>query len=144
MPAALGWGTLAASSLVIGAIVALLIRINVRAIGLIMGFGAGVLISAVAFDLVEEAVDRASGRGAALAGVLAGCVVFFTRLAHQPFRRCRSQGRHRGSGERFSLAIVLGTVLDGIPESMVVGLTIFRGWSRGRGLSDCCLHLQPA
>ena len=56
MAAAFGWGTLAASSLVIGAVVALLFRISLRAIGLIMGFGAGVLISAVAFDLVEEAV----------------------------------------------------------------------------------------
>ena len=51
MGAAFGWGTLAASSLVIGALVALWFKISLRAIGLIMGFGAGVLISAVAFDL---------------------------------------------------------------------------------------------
>ncbi len=50
-------GNLAASSLVIGAIVALIFHISLRTIGLIMGFGAGVLISAVAFDLVEEAAD---------------------------------------------------------------------------------------
>ena len=55
MAAAFGWGTLAASSLVIGALVALRFRISLRVIGLIMGFGAGVLISAVAFDLIEEA-----------------------------------------------------------------------------------------
>ena len=52
MAAAFGWGLLAASSLVIGALVALRFRISLRAIGLIMGFGAGVLISAVSFDLV--------------------------------------------------------------------------------------------
>ena len=57
MAAAFGWGTLAASSLVIGAALALLFRISLRVIGLIMGFGAGVLISAVAFDLVQEAAE---------------------------------------------------------------------------------------
>ena len=55
---AFGWGTLASSSLVIGAVVALCFRIGLRLIGLIMGFGAGVLISAVSFDLVEEAADN--------------------------------------------------------------------------------------
>ncbi len=60
MAAAFGWGLLAASSLVIGALVALRFRIGLRTIGLIMGFGAGVLISAVAFDLVEEAAEMGS------------------------------------------------------------------------------------
>jgi ZIP family zinc transporter len=69
MAASFGWGTLAASSLVIGAIVALVFRINLRTIGLIMAFGAGVLISALAFDLVEEGVDKASGHGWAIAGL---------------------------------------------------------------------------
>ena len=77
MAAAFGWGTLAASSLVIGALVALWFRISLRAIGLIMGFGAGVLISALAFDLVQEAADKAPGSGWAIAGIFAGCLVFF-------------------------------------------------------------------
>ena len=46
-------------------------------IGLIMAFGAGVLISAVSFDLVEEAVGISSGDGWVLAGLFAGCLVFF-------------------------------------------------------------------
>jgi ZIP family zinc transporter len=77
MAAAFGWGTLAACSLVIGALVALWFRISLRVIGLIMAFGAGVLISAVAFDLVEEAASKAHGNGAAIAGIFAGCAVFF-------------------------------------------------------------------
>jgi zinc transporter, ZIP family len=77
MAEAYAWGTLAASSLVIGAAAALRFRISLRTIGLIMGFGAGVLISAVAFDLVEEAVGKASGHGAVLIGIFAGCGVFF-------------------------------------------------------------------
>ena len=72
MAAAFGWGLLAASSLVVGAILAIRFRIGLRAIGLIMGFGSGVLISAVAFDLVEEAVNTQSGHWAAMTGVFAG------------------------------------------------------------------------
>jgi ZIP family zinc transporter len=77
MAAAFGWGVLAASSLVIGAVVALLFRIKLRVIGLIMAFGAGVLISAVAFDLVEEAAQKSTGSGWTIAGLFAGCAVFF-------------------------------------------------------------------
>ena len=77
MGAAFGWGTLAASSLVIGALVALWFKISLRVIGLIMAFGAGVLISAVAFDLVEEAAGKSSGQGAVAGVLFAGCVVFF-------------------------------------------------------------------
>ena len=63
MASAFGWGTLAASSLVIGALVALWFHISLRAIGLMMAFGAGVLISAVSFDLVEEAADKSPATG---------------------------------------------------------------------------------
>src|SRR6478752_4890371 len=129
---AFGWGTLAASSLVIGAIIALLFRIGLRAIGLIMGFGAGVLISAVAFDLVEEAFGMSSGHGWVIAGIFAGCAVFFGG----DWLIDRSGGSERKDAEGrqqsgSSLAIVLGSVLDGIPESMVIGLTIFQGGGVG-------------
>jgi ZIP family zinc transporter len=132
MASAFGWGTLAASSLVIGAVVALAFRIGLRTIGLIMGFGAGVLISAVAFDLVEEAVDTQTAHWAVVVGIFAGCAVFFTgdwiidRLGGEE-RKAADRAQESGS----ALAIVLGTVLDGIPESMVIGLTIFRGGAVG-------------
>jgi ZIP family zinc transporter len=77
MGAAFGWGLLAASSLVIGAVIAFLIRIPLRVIGLIMGFGVGVLISAVAFDLIEEAAQKSTGNGWVAGGLFAGCLVFF-------------------------------------------------------------------
>jgi ZIP family zinc transporter len=126
MAAAFGWGLLAASSLVIGALVALLLPIGLRTIGLIMGFGAGVLISAVAFDLVEEAAAKASGQTAVIAGIFAGCGVFFG--GDHLIDRWGGADRKDAQGAQESgsaLAIVLGTVLDGIPESMVIGLTIF-------------------
>ena len=132
MAAAFGWGTLAAFSLVIGAVAALRFRISTRQIGLIMGFGSGVLISAVSFDLVEEAFDMASGRGFAIAGIFAGCGVFFT--GDWLIDRSGGGDRKDATGAQESgsaLAIVLGTVLDGIPESMVIGLTIFQGGAVG-------------
>jgi ZIP family zinc transporter len=134
MAASFGWGTLAASSLVIGSIVALVFRINLRTIGLIMGFGSGVLISAVAFDLVEEAAGKSIGHGWTVAGLFAGCLVFFfgDRLIDRLGGGDRKDptGAEEDSGGS-SLSIVLGSVLDGIPESMVIGLTIFEGGAVG-------------
>jgi zinc transporter, ZIP family len=132
MLTAFGWGILAASSLVIGAVVALRFRISLLWIGLIMGFGAGVLISAVAFDLVEEAAGKTSGHGAVIAGIFAGCGVFFA--GDWLIDRFGGADRKDATGAQESgsaLAIVLGTVLDGIPESMVIGLTIFEGGAVG-------------
>ena len=132
MAASFGWGTLAASSLVIGAVIALRFQISLRMIGLIMAFGAGVLISAVSFDLVEEAVDKSSGNGWVVAGLFAGCGVFFggdwliDRMGGSD-RKDADGGQESGS----PLSIVLGTVLDGVPESMVIGLTIFEGGAVG-------------
>ena len=132
MAASFGWGTLAASSLVIGALIALRFHIGLRAIGLIMGFGAGVLISAVAFDLVEEAAQKSTGSGWTIAGLFAGCAVFF--LGDKLIDRYGGSDRKDPTGDQESgspLSIVLGTVLDGIPESMVIGLTILEGGAVG-------------
>ena len=132
MGAAFGWGLLSASSLVIGGLFAIWFKISLRAIGLIMAFGAGVLISAVAFDLVEEAAEKANGQGIAAWGLFAGCGVFFggdwliSRMGGGN-RKAAAGGEEGDSGP----AIVLGTVLDGIPESMVIGLTIFEGGKVG-------------
>lgn len=77
MDAAFGWGLLSASSLVIGSLVAIWLHIGLRVIGLIIAFGAGVLISAVASELVEEAAEKSSGVGAVAWGLFIGCAVFF-------------------------------------------------------------------
>ena len=132
MAAAFGWGILAASSLVVGAIVAVTLHASRRLIGLIMGFGAGVLISAVAFDLVEEAAGQGAGQAALIAGLFAGCLVFFG--GDVLIERFGGGDRKDAGGDQSNgsaLAIVLGTVLDGIPESMVIGLTIFQGGAVG-------------
>src|SRR5262249_50105627 len=101
-------------------------------IGLIMAFGAGVLISAVAFDLVEEAASTSWGHGANALGIFAGCGVFFA--GNWLIGRAGGAERKDAAGAPESgaaLAIVLGTVLDGVPESMVIGLTLLEGGKVG-------------
>jgi ZIP family zinc transporter len=127
MGAALFWGLVASSSLVIGGLVALRVRIEGRVLGLIMAFGAGVLISAVAFELVEEAFDTSAGEGGVALGLLAGSLVFF--VGDGLIDRMGGAGRKRSTGEQAGgsgLAIVLGIVLDGVPESLVLGLTVLQ------------------
>src|SRR4051812_13957277 len=130
MAESFAWGLLASSSLVLGALIALRLRIGRRPLGLIMAFGSGVLISAVSFDLVQEAYDTSNGSGGVAVGLFAGCGVFF--VGDTLIDRMGGSGRKKVAREASSsagspLAIVLGTVLDGIPESMVIGLTILQG-----------------
>jgi ZIP family zinc transporter len=132
MRASFLWGTLAASTLIIGAGIAMVFRVSHRWIGLIMAFGVGVLISAVAFDLVEEATTVATSNWPVYLGIFAGCAVFY--VGDLLIERMGGEGRKDPTGgERggSALAIVLGTVLDGIPESMVIGLTIYAGGEVG-------------
>ena len=127
-----GWGVLASSSLVIGAVIALVFRVSHRWIGLILAFGAGVLISAVAFDLVEEATTVSTSHWPVYIGIFTGCAVFY--VGDLLIERLGGESRKdpKGGGDEGSpLAIVLGTVLDGVPESMVIGLTIYAGGQVG-------------
>ena len=117
------WGLLGSSSLVVGAALALWPP-GRRLLGLVMAFGAGVLISAVAYDLVEDAFDSASG-WVLLAGLAAGALTFF--VGDLLIDRWGGNNRKRSTGDQAEGsggAIALGTVLDGIPESVVLGTTL--------------------
>jgi ZIP family zinc transporter len=119
------WGVVAASSLVLGGALAGWLPIGRRVLGLVMAFGAGVLISAVAFELVEEAFETSPWKGGAALGLFLGSLVFFVGdwLIDRSGGADRKslEGGHSGG---FALPIVLGIVLDGIPESFVLGLTV--------------------
>jgi zinc transporter, ZIP family len=124
------WGALAASSLLLGGVLALRLRIPARLLGLILGFGAGVLISAVAYELVEEAFSTADAGGWVAVGLFAGALVFFggdELIGRMGGSRRKSMGGEQEEGT--ALAILLGIVLDGIPESVVIGLTLLQGGS---------------
>jgi len=68
------WGMVAASSLLIGGLLTFWLRIGNKMLGLIMAFGAGVLISAVAFELAHEAVTLSAGSGTAAWGLFTGAI----------------------------------------------------------------------
>jgi zinc transporter, ZIP family len=123
--ASFAWGFLAASTLVVGGAVALSWRIGEQLLGLVMAFGSGVLISAVAFELVQEAWDREGGRSSVALGLFAGSATFWA--GDLLIDRLGGGDRKHSGGRQVEgspLAIVLGTVLDGVPESLVLGLTI--------------------
>jgi len=125
---AFGWGFVGALSLLLGGAAALLWGVHERVLGLVMAFGSGVLISAVAFELVEEAYNTTSARGGVAGGLAAGCLVFFA--GDLLIDRIGGANRKSSRGKQANgspLAIVLGIVLDGIPESIVLGLTIVTG-----------------
>jgi ZIP family zinc transporter len=118
--AALAWGALAASSLVIGAAFGLLRSWPQRLIGLVLGFGAGALISAGSFELVQEGVQKARGWPVAI-GLAVGALTYYLAAG-----RVAAMG---GGG-----ALALGAFLDGIPEQMVLGIGLAGGESVSAGL----------
>jgi zinc transporter, ZIP family len=111
--AALGWGALAASSLALGALIGLARPWPHKAIGLVLGFGAGALISAVSFELAEDGVKIAGGLPVAI-GLGVGALTYFV-----------ASGRVAAMGGGAALA--LGSFLDGIPEQMVLGIGLAAG-----------------
>jgi zinc transporter, ZIP family len=122
------WGLFASSSLVVGGLLALRVSVSRLVLGLVMAFGAGVLISAVAFELVEDAFEESELLRDVAFGLFAGCAAF--SIGDGLIDRFGGGDRKRMSGEQSSgspLAIVLGIVLDGIPESAVIGLTLLEG-----------------
>jgi ZIP family zinc transporter len=120
--AAVGWGALAASSLVIGALLALARPWPPRAVGLVLSFGAGALISAVSFELFAEGVQEAGALPVAF-GLGAGALTYF--LLDRPMERKPDSG---GS------ALALGAFLDGIPEQLVLGIGLAEGGGVSVGL----------
>ena len=102
------WGLLAASSLLLGAVAGLFLRLPQHLVAAITGFGAGVLISAVAFELTEEAYS-VGGADAVAFGLAAGAIVYF--LGARDIKR-----REGGGGGGASDAIAFGAALDAVPE----------------------------
>jgi ZIP family zinc transporter len=113
--AALGWGALAASSLVIGALLSLARDWPERVVGLVLAFGAGALISAVSFELAEEGV-AIGGAGPVGIGFALGAVTYFVL-----------DGLVERRGSDPASALALGAFLDGIPEQLVLGLGLAAG-----------------
>ena len=115
----LGWGALAASSLVVGAVLALVRSWSDTVVGLVLGFGAGALVASVSFELAEEGL-RIGGAWPVAVGLAVGGATFY--LANRWV-----ESRSSGGGA----TLALGAFLDGIPEQAVLGI----GLAQGQGIS---------
>ncbi|HEY0421166.1 MAG TPA: hypothetical protein VGC80_16745 [Acetobacteraceae bacterium] len=126
------WGLLAGGALVVGALIAWFVNVPQRAIAAVMAFGAGVLISALAFELMDEAY-RKGGFDSTAIGFVGGAAVYtlanWLLARHGAKHRKRSQGQQpsEDEDEGSGMAIAIGALLDGIPESIVIGLSMLQG-----------------
>ena len=124
---AFGWGAVGASALLIGAVIAYQLSPSRRVIAVVMALGTGLLIGSVSFELVEEALKTQTVAWVALL-VLVGAGAF--TVGNWLLERRGGANRKDPEGaqaEGSPMAIVLGSVLDGIPESFVLGLTVLLG-----------------
>lgn len=126
------WGFVGASSLIVAAEVAFAFKLSRFAIGLIMAFGVGALISSVAFELIVPAMaEQAVENWVVGVALFLGSVTFFAgdrliaRIGGSNRKSAEGEGQN-GEGDS-GLGIVLGTVLDGIPESAVLGMSLVGG-----------------
>lgn len=130
MLAALLWGLVGSSSLVLGALLGARVTLPGRALGLLLGFGAGALISAISFELADEALG-AGGPAALAAGLALGALTFYggDRLLER-----RTGTPRRARGPQAGAALALGALLDGLPEQAAIGLSIAAGGEVGLAL----------
>jgi ZIP family zinc transporter len=130
------WGLFAGGALVVGALVAWFVRVPKVVVYSVMAFGAGVLISALAFDLVDDA-EATGGLGPTLVGFLAGALAYVAgnvALARRGARHRKRSGDQQPSEQKqqgSGTAIALGALLDGVPESIVLGLSLLGGHGVG-------------
>jgi zinc transporter, ZIP family len=128
------WGLLAGSALVLGAAIGYLARLPKRLVAAVMAFGSGVLISAVVLELMNEAYEH-GGFAASAAGLLAGAVgytVANVAVSHHGARHRKRSGGQQPSESQSpgsGLSIAIGALLDGIPESVVIGVSLLAGGS---------------
>jgi zinc transporter, ZIP family len=124
---AFGWGAFGAAALLVGAVIAYQLSPSRRVIAVVMALGTGLLIGSVAFELIDEALETQTV-GWVVFAVLVGSATF--TVGDWLLTRGGGGDRKDATGaqsEGSPLAIVLGSVLDGIPESFVLGLTVLQG-----------------
>lgn len=122
------WGLLATSSLVMGGVIASRFSLSKRLIGIILGFGAGTLISAISYELIFESVKLAKGTGFPAFGFFTGAFVFFfADWLIEKLGAVDPIDQDKPAQSRLLVPMVLAIILDGIPESIVIGLGIFEG-----------------
>ncbi|KHL95100.1 membrane protein [Paenibacillus sp. IHB B 3415] len=129
---ALMWGAISGSAVLLGALLALFLSIPTKLIGFIMAFGTGVLIGAAAYELLEDSASD-GGLTPTIIGFTAGALVFtlfdwyISRKGGAGRKRsARASGKTEAKGGS-GMAIFAGTVLDAIPESIMIGASLIAG-----------------
>lgn len=126
------WGLVGGGALVLGAAVGYLVKVPSKVIAGVMAFGSGVLISALSFELMAEAF-KGAGITATAVGFLLGAICYAVAnrvLAIYGAKHRNRSGNHQPSEAQqpgSGAAIAIGALLDGIPESIVIGLSILHG-----------------
>ena len=129
---AAGWGGLAGSALLLGAAIGWWVPIGARAVAAVMAFGSGVLIAALSFELMDEAHAQGGLLSTGL-GFLAGAAAYtvanawLARRGARHRKRSGPQLRDDPASAGGGMAIAIGALLDGVPESMVIGLGLLQG-----------------
>src|SRR5512139_945965 len=126
MGAAIFWSTLATGTLLIGMTLAYRNLVGLKWTGLIMAFGAGAIISAAAYQLVLGAVAEEQGKYYLVGlGIAAGALTFY--FADRWVDKMGGEDRMDFEGAQAGgsgTGILLGSLLDGVPESLVLGLSL--------------------
>jgi zinc transporter, ZIP family len=112
------WGLLGQASLVLGAWIVLRVHVPRQVLGLIAGFGAGTLVAAAAFELTVPAY-REAGRVWTGVAMAVGALTFFFAD--------RMVAKRAPAGEHASTGIALGALLDGVPESVAIAISLIAG-----------------
>lgn len=118
------WGGISGSAALIGALIALLLPIKKKVVAYIMSFGTGVLIGAAAYELLGHSVHEA-GIQATSIGFIAGAGVFTLFdifISKQGGEKRKRSGEH--ASNHAGLAIFAGTVMDAVPESIMIGASL--------------------
>lgn len=116
---AFGWGFLAQSSLLVAGLLVCWVTVPTRVVGILGGFGAGAMIAAVSFDLLPEAETDIEPWQTGL-WMLVGVAVFLLADAYV-------DRRFGSAGAGAAMGIVVGSVVDGVPESMILGIQVGAG-----------------
>lgn len=118
------WGSVSGSAVLIGALFSLYFSIKKKIIGYIMSFGTGILMGAAAYELLGESVEKA-GIPPIIIGFLSGAIIFtiFDLIITKKGGQSRKRS-HQQPNETAGIAIFLGTMMDAIPESIMIGASL--------------------
>ena len=116
---AFGWGFLAQSSLLVAGLLVCWVTVPTKVVGILGGFGAGAMIAAVSFDLLPEAESDIDPWQTGV-WMLVGVAVFLLADAFV-------EKRFGSAGAGGAMGIVVGSVVDGVPESMILGIQVGTG-----------------